>query len=66
MKSNVPSLMKKKGITFYELVEQSGLSKETITRARKDDKIQACTLSTLRKIAMVLGVKVADLYENGD
>ncbi len=66
MKSNIPRLMKEKGVTFYELVDQTGLSKETITRARKDDKIQSCTLTTLQKIARVLEVQTADLYENED
>ncbi len=66
MKSNLSRLMKDRGINIYELVEKTGLSKQTLTRAR-DERIRHCSLVTLNLIASALGVKTADLYgeDNG-
>lgn len=62
MQSKLPELMKAKGVTIYELIEQTGLSKETITRAR-DHRIQHCSLLTLSKIAAVLDTSPRELFE---
>lgn len=45
-----------------ELIQRSGLARETVFRAKKDT-IAACSLATLEKIATVLGVKVKDLFD---
>ena len=65
MHSRLPELMKSKGVTIYGLMDQTGLSKETITRAR-DKRIRHCSLVTLNLIASALGVKTADLYCESD
>ena len=62
MQSRLPELMKAKGVTIYELIEQTGLSKETITRAR-DHRIQHCSLLTLSKIATALDTNPRELFE---
>ena len=64
MESKLPKIMKMKGVTIYDLIDMTGLSKQTITRAR-DERIRHCSLHTLESIAHALGVRTADLYENG-
>jgi len=61
--SNVTDIMKKKKATIRELSEASGLSTSTITKARQDDGIAECRLSTLGNIADALGVKTKRLYD---
>ncbi len=63
MESYLPQIMKQKRINIYQLIELTGLSKETITRAR-DHRIQHCSLLTLKKIADALEVSTQDLYSN--
>jgi DNA-binding Xre family transcriptional regulator len=63
MRSRLPELMKAKGVTIYDLIEQTGLSKETITRAR-DHRIQHCSLLTLSKIAAALDTSPRELFES--
>jgi len=53
--------MEKKGLTFSDLEKKTGLARETIRRAR-NEKISDCSLKTLYKIALALGVKVQDLF----
>ena len=62
IKSNLKKLMEQLGITYKQLEEMTGLSSQTITRARSD-LISECRLSTLEAIAKALGVKTKDLYE---
>ena len=62
-KSNVKELMNKKKITMKSLSEMIGLSSATINRARHDEGIAECRLSTLAKIGGALGVKTKRLYE---
>lgn len=62
-KSNVKELMKKKKLTMQTLSEQEGLSSATINRARQDEGIAECRLSTLGRIATALGVSTKKLYE---
>ena len=61
--SHVKSLMKEKKKTFLDMVADSGLSRQTIHKARSDEGIAECRLSTLSRIAKALGVDVKDLFE---
>lgn len=61
--SNIKKLMEGKGKTFEDIVKDSGLSRQTIYKARQDESIAECRLSTLGKIAIALGVKTKRLYE---
>ena len=62
-KSNVKDLMGKKKMTMQMLSDREGLSSATIARARSDEGISECRLSTLAKIADALGVKTKRLYD---
>ena len=61
--SNVRKLMEDKGKTFQDVVKESGLSRQTIHKARQDDGISECRLSTLTRIADALGVDVKETFE---
>ncbi len=65
IKSRVKELMEQKGITYVMLESQTGLSNQTITRAR-NEFINECRISTLEAIAKALGVKVKDLFDEED
>ena len=60
--SHVKSLMKEKKKTFLDMVADSGLSRQTIHKARSNEGIAECRLSTLSRIAEALGVDVKDLF----
>jgi len=60
--SNIKMMMKDQGITIRDLMGRTGLSNETILRARSE-KIRLCRLETLATIAAALGVRTKDLYE---
>jgi DNA-binding Xre family transcriptional regulator len=62
--SKVRDVMEEKGVTVREVMEQTGLAKETVNRAR-GPMIARCTLETLAAIAAALGVKVKELFEEG-
>lgn len=77
MKSRVKELMKANGATFRTLMEESGLSNQTIINARRssddwkhglckeeDPTICSCSLGTLDRIASALGVSVHDLFSD--
>lgn len=61
LKSNIKKIMIAKGVTYKELEEKTGLSSQTITRARSH-LISECRMSTLWNIARALGVSVKDLF----
>ena len=61
--SNITALMKKKKITIRELAALSGIAPATIHKARQDDGISECRLSTLARIGGALGVKTKRLYD---
>lgn len=63
IKSNLVSIMNKKGIGYEELQYLSNTSPDTVARAR-DDRIATCQLKTLEKLANALGVNVHDLFEH--
>lgn len=53
--------MERAGVTVQAMAEKTGLSPQTIMRAR-GPMITRCTLGTLATIAAALGVKVKDLF----
>lgn len=65
-KSNIKEIMKQKRITMRELEEKTGMSSRTIHKARQDEGIAECRLSTLGRIGEALGVKTKKLYEETD
>jgi len=54
--------MQEKGVTILGLVDATGLSSRTVRNARSE-KINQCRLETLATIAMALGVRVKDLFD---
>lgn len=63
LRSNIKEIMVAKGVTYKELEDKTGLSSQTITRARSH-LISECRLSTLWSIARALDVDVKDLFSN--
>ena len=64
--SRVKEIMKKKRVTVRDMVSATGLSSATINRARQDEGISECRLSTLARIGGALGVRTKRLYEEGE
>lgn len=60
--SCVKEEMEKAGFSVQALADKTGLSTNTIMRAR-GSMIARCTLETLATIAGTLGVKAKDLFE---
>lgn len=65
-KSNIKWLMDKKNITMRQMTAKTGLSSSTLAKARTDENIGECRLSTLARIGSALGVKTKKLYEEMD
>lgn len=63
IRSNIKILMKDKKLNVREFAEMTGMSTATINKARRDNGILECRLSTLVRIADALGVKTKRLYE---
>jgi len=62
-KSNIREVMKAKKITMRDMAKKSGVSVVTLTKARSDEGIAECRLSTLSKIGCALGVKIKRLFD---
>ncbi len=62
IKSNLKEIMDRLDVTYEQLEGETGLSSQTITRAR-GDMIRECRLSTLARIARALKVSTKDLYD---
>ena len=62
IKSNLKEIMERLDVTYKQLDEKTGVSSQTITRAR-GEMISECRLSTLETIAKALGVSTKDLYD---
>ena len=62
-KSNLAALMELKKISIRKLSEKTGLSPETISRAR-DERIASCQLETLVRIARSLDCSVLELFKD--
>jgi DNA-binding Xre family transcriptional regulator len=60
--SNVRKIMEEKKVTIRAMGAKTGLSGETITRARGREIIQ-CRLMTLESIAKCLDCKIKDLFD---
>lgn len=65
IKSNLKEIMERLDVTYKQLEEKTGLSSQTITRAR-GGMINECRLSTLATMARALGVTTKDLYDEDD
>ncbi len=63
--SRIKFLMEQRGISVRQMVATTGLSDQTIQRSR-DARINRCTIETLSTIAHALGVRVKDLFEEGE
>lgn len=63
LSSNIKDLMKKKKITMREMADKSGVSVVTLNKARQDEGIAECRLSTLGRIAKSLGVPIKKLFD---
>ena len=61
--SKVKEAMKGKDITIRDLVAETGLSSKTVNKARQNEGISECRLSTLGRIAHALDVPVKDLFD---
>jgi DNA-binding Xre family transcriptional regulator len=61
--SNLPKLMKEKKMTARAIIAATGLSPNTLTKARQDEGIAECRLSTLGRIASALEVPVKTLFD---
>ena len=77
MRTYVKELMKAKKVTIRSLMDETGLSNQTILNARRnsddwkrdlckkeDPTICSCSLATLDRIAQALGVSVHDLFSD--
>lgn len=62
-RSNVNQLLEEKGMSTYALAEKSGISRQSLFKARQDAGISECRLSTLARIARALGVGAKDLFD---
>ena len=62
IKSNLKEIMERLDVTYKQLEEKTGVSSQTITRAR-GEMISECRLSTLETIDKALGVSTKDLYD---
>ena len=62
--SRVREQMERIGETVQGLADKTGLSPQTIMRAR-GSRVGTCTLNTLATIAGALGCRVKDLFEEG-
>lgn len=63
--SLVKEAMEEKSLTVRALAAKTGLSNESIMRAR-DHRIESCSLRTLAAIAWALGCRVTDLFKESE
>ncbi len=61
--SNIKKIMKEKKLTIRQLESETGMSTRTLNKARSDEGISECRLSTLARIADALGVDVKETFE---
>ncbi len=61
MKSKLPSIMKEKGLSVRSLATIASVSPVTIHKAKYS--ISECGLTSLKKIADALDIKVSELFE---
>lgn len=63
IRSRISYILLDKKVKVGTLIERTGLAKETVHRAKKDETFPSCSIRTLESIARALGVKVKDLFE---
>jgi len=63
IRSRINYILLDKKMRVGTLIERTGLAKETVHRARKDETFPSCGIRTLEIIANVLDVKIKDLFE---
>ena len=63
--SNIRAIMEKKNISIRTMGYDTGLSNMTILKARRK-QIRQCRLCTLEVIAVYLGCKTKDLYNEDE
>mgnify|MGYP000397844271 FL=1 len=61
--SNIKKIMKEKKLTIRQLESETGMSTRTLNKARSNDGISECRLSTIARIADALGVDVKETFE---
>lgn len=64
--SKLKQIMEARKVSIRRLVRDSGLSEETILRARRgggQGQLGSCTLLTMEALAKALGVKIKDLFK---
>jgi len=61
--SSINRIMEQKKLTTTELAKKADVSRQTIFKARQDEGIAECRLSTLARIGVALGVKTKRLYD---
>lgn len=62
--NNIKKLMEEQGVTFTDMLKQTGLSKGTVASLTKDDDIPENTkISTLKKVAQVLNIEIHELLK---
>lgn len=64
-RSNVRVIMEEQGVSIAGLAKKTKLSTKLIERARGEE-IKKCKLETLAIIALGLGVKIKDLFDEED
>jgi len=62
-RSNFGKIAKEKKMTARVITAATGLSPNTLTKARQDEGILECRLSTLGRIANALDVPVKELFD---
>lgn len=63
LNSNIKQLMKQKKLTMRDMETLTGMSLRTLNKARQDEGIAECRLSTLGRIAKALGVPIKKLFD---
>ena len=61
--SKINQLLDEKGVSTYAIAEKSGVSRQSLFKARQDAGISECRLSTLGRIANALEVPVKELFD---
>jgi transcriptional regulator with XRE-family HTH domain len=64
--SKIDEIREKKNLSTIELAKRAGVSRQAIFKARQDEGIAECRLSTLGHIADALGVKTKRLYDEAE
>ncbi len=60
--SNLTYIMEREGFSINLLHEKTGVSRNTISRARSSKTIRFCSLDTLEKLAAALNCSPKQLY----